>query len=304
MLFLASILYISLSVSLLAHVKIRRNKGSLTNIISSISLLICAIILFFYPRYQQLLPIASLILTIILALFLLSLRIISKLVSKILSINNNDSAYKEIIRKAFHFFVLILILPREYLFSVYQSGILIISSVIQYSGGEIIAMTTSFLRDAIIIVSGSAVFIFIIFEFLRINFGIVLYPNILIRSIEEKSIAAHVYTALSIFLISLIFPEHIIIPSIIIPTLQDAMAAIIGRSLGKKVIVKGRTLEGCAAGFITSIALGILFLDILTTIMLAVILVIFDFLSNALNINDNLLFPIVSAIYLQALTPA
>jgi len=302
--FLASILYIFLSVSLLVHVKIKGNKENLTNIISSIILLLCAILLFFYPRYQQVLPIACFVLTIVLALFLLSLKLISKPISRVLRLKNTDNIYREVVRKAFHFIVLILVLPREYLLYIYQSGIFIMNSVVLFSSREITSMTGLFLRDALIIVSGSAVFVFIIFEFLRINFGVVLYPNILIRAVEEKSIAAHVYTALSIFFVSLVFPEYIIIPSIIIPTLQDAMAAIVGKSLGRIVIIRGRTLEGCIAGFLTSITLGLFFLDVFTTIMLAVILGVFDFLSNALNINDNLLFPIISAISLQIITLA
>ncbi len=290
---------------MLIHVRITKGKRkNLTDIISSIVLLLCSIALIFYSRYQLLLPISCIVITIFLVLFLFLLRIISKIVARALKLKAGESIHKEIFRKSFHFIMLILILPRDFLFSIYQAGIFTINSLTIIFHYNVRIMTEAFLRDALIILAGSAVFVFILFEVMRINFGIVLYPNILIRSIEEKSIAAHFYTALSIFFVSLIFPEKIVIPSIIIPIIQDAMAAIVGRSIGRITIIEGRTLEGCVAGFITSVVLGLLFLDIFTAILLGIILEIIDFLSNILNINDNLLFPIISALTLQVVTLA
>ncbi len=296
---LSSLLYMVLTILMLLKIKMKSSSEDITNLVSSIILIACAWILISNPRYETILLLSSFILTGILLATLLAIKTLSRIKGKIINstvINGDESLWKEIFRKAFHFIVLILILPRQYLFYIYSSYIFMLNSIIPGQGFESASIEAYFIKDAIIIVSGSAVFAFILLELLRINFRIMLYPNILIRSVEEKTVAAHVYTAISIFFISMVFPESVLVPSIIIPILQDAMAAVVGRGFGKRVIARNRTLEGCLAGFLTGFLVGIYFLNILIALLVAAILEIADFLTTAININDNLLFPIIAAI--------
>ena len=82
------------------------------------------------------------------------------------------------------------------------------------------------------------------------------------REHEKKSIGAHIYFALAAFIIVYFFPKDIAIGSIVVATLGDAIAAIIGKPFGKHRFKNGKSLEGSLAFFITSLLILSIPMDI------------------------------------------
>ncbi|ASA78515.1 diacylglycerol/polyprenol kinase family protein [Thermococcus sp. 5-4] len=87
------------------------------------------------------------------------------------------------------------------------------------------------------------------------------------RSHERYRVAAHIYFAAAAFIVVYFFPAEIAIGAITVATVGDALAAIIGKSLGRHRFSNGKSLEGSLAYFIS----GVLILYPLVGPLLAVI---------------------------------
>lgn len=82
--------------------------------------------------------------------------------------------------------------------------------------------------------------------FKRFFFGRVL------REEEEPTLMGSTYFLFSSILAILLFPKPIAIASLLILTLSDTAAALVGKGIGR-IRVFGKTLEGSAAFFLTSL---------------------------------------------------
>ncbi|NJE61767.1 diacylglycerol/polyprenol kinase family protein [Thermococcus sp. 21S7] len=87
------------------------------------------------------------------------------------------------------------------------------------------------------------------------------------RSHERYRVAAHIYFAAAAFIVVYFFPGEIAIGAITVATVGDALAAIIGKSLGRHRFSNGKSLEGSLAYFLS----GVLILCPLVGPFLAVI---------------------------------
>ncbi len=75
------------------------------------------------------------------------------------------------------------------------------------------------------------------------------------REEENICIGAHVYFAIASLIVIILFPMYIAMAAIAVATLGDAVAAIIGKSLGKHRFKNGKSVEGSSAFFIVALLL-------------------------------------------------
>lgn len=151
----------------------------------------------------------------------------------------------------------------------------------------------------VIILGINAVAIFTVIELIRILGRSALIPPRLLRKNEERHIASYVYTLAATIIVAILFPQIILITSVFVGLIADASAALVGRYYGRIRITRNRTLEGTVAGLITASLIVILATrSVLGALVVGVSIAIFDAL-NIIELNDNMVFPILSAIVLK-----
>ena len=139
--------------------------------------------------------------------------------------------------------------------------------------------------------------IFLIIDFLRIkNKNVKRFYNICFKSItrskEETSFTGASYVLIASVFSILIFDKKIAIISLLIMTISDTMAAIIGRRYGKVKINK-KTLEGSIAFFLFSLII-VSFFDGIILVVAFIAILLTTLAELFLNdINDNLTIPTV-----------
>lgn len=72
------------------------------------------------------------------------------------------------------------------------------------------------------------------------------------RGHERNRVAAHIYFVAASFIVIYFFPMNVAIGAITVATLGDALAAIVGKSLGRHRFSNGKSLEGSLAYFISA----------------------------------------------------
>ena len=100
--------------------------------------------------------------------------------------------------------------------------------------------------------------------------------------------ASYVFIASTLTII--LFPQTIAIAALMIMSISDTLAAIIGRSYGS-IFLSNKSLEGSVSFFLSSIFIVLTFSSLNITISIVCVLVTTIFEVYA-PINDNLLIPI------------
>ena len=293
----ACIMYICIATLILFHGLYNKNEDRISALLLAIVLLLAAIALALIKMYW----VVIVILSGLFGVMLISIFFIIRLISTILPIKMRiltSDVKSEIARKIFHSIVLILILPGDVLQPFYKIGVNYLNTITP----DIIPLNeVEFLKVAITLITGSLIPIFVIIEFQRIYLRIGLLPSNLLRESEKKRLASYLYTTASIFFISLLVPQNMLIASIGLSLLADAAAAIVGKKFGRFLITENRSVEGCLAGFLVGFLFAILFVPPTLALISALFIEITDVL-NTRNINDNLLFPIISALTMWAVS--
>ena len=111
------------------------------------------------------------------------------------------------------------------------------------------------------------------------------------RREEEVCIGAHLYFAIAALINILIFPKEIAIATIIVATISDALAAIVGKALGRHRFKNGKSFEGSAAFFLSSTIIFYFFLPPELAITGAIVGTVVEFFNMPPNDNfSNQLF--------------
>lgn len=184
--------------------------------------------------------------------------------------HNSISLQKEILRKLIHF----------------GSGIIPILVII-FGKGTVLPILVIF------------TILFILVDFLKskINWMFKLYKYFF-QSISRKS-ELYKLTGASWFLLGdvivlIIFPENIAIFSMLLLSVSDTFAAIVGKIFGKtKLFLK--SLEGTFAFFLSGLIVSMFFQDLPLSIRLFTVLTATIVEIYSTKINDNLTIPIASA---------
>lgn len=73
------------------------------------------------------------------------------------------------------------------------------------------------------------------------------------REEERSGIAAHIYFTAAAFIVVYFFPMDIAVGAIAVATVGDAMAAIIGKTLGRHRFTNGKSVEGSLTYFLSAL---------------------------------------------------
>jgi dolichol kinase len=124
------------------------------------------------------------------------------------------------------------------------------------------------------------------------------------RNIEKQKnniTGATYYLVGCLFTIYFFKDVSIIMSSLLIMSISDSVAALIGRSYGRTEIYKGKTLEGSFSFLLSTIIILSIFsvnLNLYAVVFISIIIMFVELFSSD-RINDNLTIPICSAILLQ-----
>jgi len=122
--------------------------------------------------------------------------------------------------------------------------------------------------------------------------------NIVTRPSETRKLTGGSWVFISSALTLILFPENIAIVSLLVMSLSDSAAALVGIKYGKTNLFN-KTLEGSMAFFITTLIIIHLLIEIpiYLTIICSLIITFVELLSFK-KINDNLSIPLVTALML------
>ena len=124
------------------------------------------------------------------------------------------------------------------------------------------------------------------------------YFSSITRPSEQFELSGAFWCFLGILITVQIFPKEIAIPSILILSLSDSFAALIGIKYGKiKILTK--TLEGCIAFLVITIIIITIFSDLnyFYIIPISILLTLIELISNRFY-NDNIIIPLASGLLL------
>jgi glycerol-3-phosphate acyltransferase PlsY len=177
-------------------------------------------------------------------------------------------------------------------------------------GGLSIPIAALFLpRVALLISLGVAIFIFLAFELLRfkllgVNSWFLRYFRPLLRQEEASRITGASYIVIASLIAFLAFPRDIAVMALSFLAVGDAVAAIVGRYMGKRRLL-GKTLEGSLACLISCITTGFIFycaglnVGLLTIFLGSITATITEALP--LPINDNLTMPLLAGVVMAVI---
>ena len=147
---------------------------------------------------------------------------------------------------------------------------------------------------------------FISFDFLRLNNDIIynFYDNYfgsITRSFEDKKLTGASYVLAGSLLTYLLFDSKIAGISLLVMSLSDAMAAIVGVGFGSTKLLN-KSLEGSFSFFFTTIIIFYFFnISYLIAFPIAFILTVIE-LIGIFNIDDNIIIPITTGLLLNLFT--
>ena len=164
-------------------------------------------------------------------------------------------------------------------------------------------------RENLLFILTPVTIIFIILDFSRhhITFLGKIYStffNIVTREIEQKrnNVTGASYYLLGCLIVVYFFNDiNIIISSLLIMSISDSFAALVGVKYGKTKIYGKKSLEGSFSFFISTIIILYMFMNNLSTIeyiyisLLITLVELFSFH----RINDNLTIPVFAALVLN-----
>jgi len=203
----------------------------------------------------------------------------------------------EVRRKLTHLLAFIILIPLLWM----ENIIITLRNALEYIDPNVALVVgeKNILNILVVILGTNAVAMFTLIEFVRIWGNSALIPPNLLRRNEMHHIASYVYTLSATLIVAMLFSQTILVISIFVGLMADAMAALIGKRYGKIKLTRNRTLEGTLAGFITAFVVVILTTqNVLIGLAVGFAVALFD-ASNIIELNDNIVFPILSALILN-----
>lgn len=165
-------------------------------------------------------------------------------------------------------------------------------------GLSILYFDREIILPALIIIS----IIFPLLDYLRISNKSVsnfydTYFSSITRSFESNKFTGATFVFLGAILTYILFSQKVAGISLIIMSLSDAMAAIIGVGYGKTKLMD-KSLEGSFAFFLTTFIILYFFkISVITALLVSILVTIIE-LIDLPNINDNVSIPISAALLL------
>jgi dolichol kinase len=157
-------------------------------------------------------------------------------------------------------------------------------------------------QDVTLLFTAFFLLLFIAFEPYRIKHGIPVkkaadMAKPLMRPQEKRGIGGHIFFATGAFIAVLVYPHEIAIAILLISTLADGGAAVVGLRWGKHKLIGKKTIEGSLTLFLIALVLAALLVKPLLAAFLGAIVAVFV---ELLPINDNLTIPVVAGLTMYA----
>lgn len=176
--------------------------------------------------------------------------------------------------------------------------------------GLSISIAALFLPRIVLLISlGVVTFILLTVELLRfkvpnINRVFLRFYKPLLREKEISHLIGASYLFTASLLAFLVFPRDIAVLAISFMAVGDAVAAFVGKRIGKRKLL-GKTLEADLASFISCLAVGFIFysvgleLPLLTIVVGSVVAAVVE--AMPIPINDNLTIPLLSGVVMTVM---
>lgn len=143
----------------------------------------------------------------------------------------------------------------------------------------------------------------LMFEFARLEraFTLPLVVESILRKREKNNITGSIYFVLAAIIALAIFDVDIAVAALLMATLGDFVAAILGKYFGKKKIYKTKTYVGTTSCLIVNAAVGLFFLGDIFFIGLVMAVVATAIETISVKVDDNLTVPIFTGFVGQIL---
>ena len=143
--------------------------------------------------------------------------------------------------------------------------------------------------------------IFTSFDYVRRHIKIInkcykLLFKIFTRPIENKRLTGASWVIIGVLLTTILFEEKAAIIGLLVLSISDSLAAIIGLKFGKTKILN-KSLEGSFVFFLSTIIILIILspLNLILNIIISLLVTFVELFSNY-KINDNLSIPLITAL--------
>ena len=156
-------------------------------------------------------------------------------------------------------------------------------------------------REQIVLISGIITVLFLAGEFYRINFktGDTLFRRVfhsLLRADEKvQHLTGATYLFLSATITFFFFKKNYAVPAVLILTISDSLAAVIGKMFSKHVFLD-KTRAGSLTFLLASLVILMLFTPMGIGKVLFVVLILTTIEAISLPVNDNLILSISAAL--------
>ncbi|NQV41837.1 MAG: phosphatidate cytidylyltransferase [Candidatus Marinimicrobia bacterium] len=144
---------------------------------------------------------------------------------------------------------------------------------------------------------------FLMADYLRLKSGAVekVFMKIFgsaLRQHEKKNLTGATYVFTGSVVAIFLFPKEIAVPALLILSISDTVAALIGIPFGKHKFLK-KSLEGSTAFFISTTAILTIFFPegLIINVLIAAIVTLAE--ANPMKLDDNFLIPILSGTLLS-----
>jgi dolichol kinase len=187
----------------------------------------------------------------------------------------------------------------EYGKELFRKGIHLFTSIIAFS--YFYADKKTILMISIFLMSG-----FLAADILRLNFRIVgkyfhlIFSELLRKGEKRNALTGATYLFIGITASIILFPKYVAITAVLILTLSDTAAAVVGRKFGRNKI-GNKSVEGSAAFFAVTAAIIVCVLKPVWYVTVIAALSISILEAAPLKINDNLTIPLISGLLLTVL---
>jgi dolichol kinase len=186
---------------------------------------------------------------------------------------------------------------REFVFELMRKSVHLVSIFI-------VLIYEFFGKDAVLWVLMLFLVTVLILEYFRLEKGMKIpFFYMMYREQEANRLGGHIYFALGAIAAISLFNKEIAYAAVLMTTLGDMVAALIGKSYGKRRIFKevfknDKSLEGSASEFITDLLVGLaITANPIVSLVMAFIATLTETAVN--RIDDNLVVPVFAGFFGQ-----
>lgn len=131
----------------------------------------------------------------------------------------------------------------------------------------------------------------------------------MLRRSESGNFTGATWVVIAAFFTILLFPKPIAVAVLLMLSISDSFASLVGMTLGQTRWIGGKSLAGSGAFFLSAVAIGVICLPgqpltVLGGALAATVAEAIDLRFGRVHVNDNLLIPLAAGCTMQVLIGA